>query len=65
MKVGIFKDIFEPYNFEDFEKNPWYKKHMFLIDEIIYEPVGGAHRDRDLILDNVRKSIKKNCRGNY
>jgi len=37
MKVGIFKDIFEPYNFEDFEKNPWYKKHMFLIDEIIFD----------------------------
>ena len=24
-----------------------------VIDEIIPEPVGGAHRDRDLILDNV------------
>jgi len=31
-----------------------------VIDEIIPEPVGGAHRDRDLILDNVRKSIKSN-----
>ena len=31
-----------------------------VIDEIIPEPVGGAHRDRDLILDNVRKSIEKN-----
>ena len=31
-----------------------------VIDEIISEPVGGAHRDRDLILDNVRKSIEKN-----
>ncbi|MDA9604649.1 acetyl-CoA carboxylase carboxyltransferase subunit alpha [Candidatus Pelagibacter sp.] len=31
-----------------------------VIDEIILEPVGGAHRDRDLILDNVRKSIEKN-----
>ena len=30
-----------------------------VIDEIIPEPVGGAHRDRDLILDNVRKSIEK------
>jgi acetyl-CoA carboxylase carboxyl transferase subunit alpha len=29
-----------------------------VIDEIISEPVGGAHRDRDLILDNVRKSIE-------
>ncbi|MDA7583029.1 acetyl-CoA carboxylase carboxyltransferase subunit alpha [Candidatus Pelagibacter sp.] len=31
-----------------------------VIDEIIPEPVGGAHRDRDLILDNVRKSIENN-----
>ena len=31
-----------------------------VIDEIIPEPVGGAHRDRDLILDNVRKSIEDN-----
>jgi len=31
-----------------------------IIDEIIPEPVGGAHRDRDLILDNVRKSIESN-----
>ena len=31
-----------------------------VIDEIISEPVGGAHRDRDLILTNVRKSIENN-----
>ncbi len=31
-----------------------------IIDEIIPEPIGGAHRDRDLILDNVRHSIEKN-----
>jgi len=31
-----------------------------VIDEIIPEPLGGAHRDRDLILDNVRKSIESN-----
>jgi len=31
-----------------------------VIDEIILEPVGGAHRDRNLILDNVRKSIESN-----
>ena len=31
-----------------------------VIDEIIPEPVGGAHRDRDLILDNVRKAIESN-----
>ena len=30
------------------------------IDEIIQEPIGGAHRDRDLILNNVKKSIEKN-----
>jgi len=31
-----------------------------IIDEIIPEPNGGAHRDRDLILNNVKKSIKNN-----
>ncbi len=31
-----------------------------VIDEIIPEPIGGAHRDRDLILNNVRKSIENN-----
>jgi acetyl-CoA carboxylase carboxyl transferase subunit alpha len=31
-----------------------------VIDEIIPEPVGGAHRDRDLILNNVRRSIDNN-----
>ncbi len=31
-----------------------------VIDEIIEEPVGGAHRDRDLILTNVRDSLIKN-----
>jgi len=31
-----------------------------IIDEIIPEPLGGAHRDRDLILDNLRVSISKN-----
>jgi len=30
------------------------------IDEIITEPVGGSHRDKDLILNNVRNSLKKN-----
>ena len=34
--------------------------NLNIIDEIIPEPIGGAHRDRDLILDNVRASIKKN-----
>ncbi|MBC8305255.1 MAG: acetyl-CoA carboxylase carboxyltransferase subunit alpha [Pelagibacterales bacterium] len=31
-----------------------------IIDEIISEPIGGAHRDKDLILENVRNSIAKN-----
>ena len=31
-----------------------------VIDEIIPEPIGGAHRDRDLIIENVRKSIQNN-----
>jgi len=31
-----------------------------VIDEIIPEPLGGAHRDRNLILSNVRNSISKN-----
>jgi acetyl-CoA carboxylase carboxyl transferase subunit alpha len=31
-----------------------------IIDEIIPEPIGGAHRDKDLILENVRKSIEHN-----
>ena len=31
-----------------------------VIDEIISEPLGGAHRDKNLILDNVRKSLLTN-----
>ncbi len=31
-----------------------------VIDEIIKEPTGGAHRDRDLILSNVRECLFKN-----
>ncbi len=31
-----------------------------IIDEIIREPLGGAHRDKDQILNNVRSSIAKN-----
>ncbi len=31
-----------------------------VIDEIITEPIGGAHRDRNLILKSVRESISKN-----
>jgi acetyl-CoA carboxylase carboxyl transferase subunit alpha len=31
-----------------------------IIDEMISEPLGGAHRDRNLILQNIRNSITKN-----
>ena len=31
-----------------------------VIDEIIPEPIGGAHRDRNVVLNNVRESIAKN-----
>ena len=31
-----------------------------IIDEIISEPKGGAHRDRDLVIQEVKKSIKNN-----
>ena len=31
-----------------------------VIDEIIAEPLGGAHRDKDIILQNVKNSITKN-----
>ena len=31
-----------------------------IIDEIIEEPVGGAHRDKELILSNIRNSISRN-----
>ena len=31
-----------------------------IIDEIIQEPTGGAHRDKNLMLENVKNSISKN-----
>ena len=31
-----------------------------IIDEVILEPLGGAHRDRDLMLANLRNSLSKN-----
>ena len=34
--------------------------NLKVIDEIIPEPLGGAHRDRDLMLENLRTSITKN-----
>ena len=33
-----------------------------IIDEIIQEPLGGAHRNRDLILENLKLSISKNLK---
>ena len=36
--------------------------NLNVIDEIIPEPLGGAHRDRNLILSNVRESISKNLK---
>ena len=33
-----------------------------IIDEIIPEPVGGAHRDRNLILINIKNSLSKNLK---
>lgn len=35
-------------------------KSLKIVDEIIKEPVGGAHRFREETFDNVRKSIAKN-----
>tara|TARA_B100001989_G_C24528399_1_gene460073 strand:- start:730 stop:1827 length:1098 start_codon:yes stop_codon:yes gene_type:complete len=31
-----------------------------IIDEVIPEPLGGAHRDRDLILENIKNAISQN-----
>ena len=31
-----------------------------IIDEIISEPTGGAHRDKNLILQNIKDSLRKN-----
>ena len=34
--------------------------NLKIIDEIIPEPLGGAHRDKSLILDTIKSSIEKN-----
>ena len=34
--------------------------NLRVIDEIIDEPAGGAHRDRDLTLENIKSAIEKN-----
>jgi acetyl-CoA carboxylase carboxyl transferase subunit alpha len=33
-----------------------------IIDEVIKEPLGGAHRDKDGLLDEVKKSIRQNLK---
>ena len=33
-----------------------------IIDEIIEEPLGGAHRDKEMILNNIKESILKNLK---
>ena len=38
----------------------YYLYNLKIIDEIIPEPLGGAHRDKELILRNVKNSIEKN-----
>ena len=34
--------------------------HLQIIDEIIPEPLGGAHRDKNLMLKNIHNSLKEN-----
>ena len=31
-----------------------------IIDEIVKEPIGGAHRDKELMLQNLKETITKN-----
>ena len=33
-----------------------------IIDSVIKEPLGGAHRDKKALLDEIKKSIRKNLR---
>jgi acetyl-CoA carboxylase carboxyl transferase subunit alpha len=35
-------------------------KGLGLIDQIIPEPLGGAHRDQDVMIQTVKKAIKTN-----
>ena len=34
-------------------------KSLDLIDQVIAEPLGGAHRDYDAVMNNVRKTIRQ------
>ena len=36
--------------------------NLEIIDEIIKEPLGGAHRDKNALLDEIKKSIRKNLK---
>ena len=33
-----------------------------IVDSVIKEPLGGAHRDKKALLDEIKKSIRKNLR---
>ena len=33
-----------------------------IVDEIIEEPIGGAHRDREKTLENIKTSLEKNLK---
>lgn len=35
-------------------------KHLCIVDEIVTEPLGGAHRDKQQIFENLRQSLKNN-----
>ncbi len=37
-------------------------KHLGLIDEIVAEPLGGAHRQMDVMADHLRKSLLKHLK---
>ena len=36
--------------------------NLEIIDEIIKEPLGGAHRDKNALLDEVKKTIRENLK---
>ena len=35
-------------------------KKLNIVDEVIQEPLGGAHNDHDLISENIKSSLLKN-----
>ena len=60
MCINIWRD---PKKLEAAEAMKLSAKDLFnlkIIDEIIDEPTGGAHRDKNKILENVKTSISKN-----